>query len=149
MNKKTKLVVGIAAGVVTAIISKAVLSMSTTAKAIQMKILSLDIKGFNKLYLKMQIFNPTKGTIKIDSISGEVYFNNKQIGVIQYFNQAPILPLAYTTFDNILVELTPQGGVILITEIISRSAKTGTFTITGKTYVKNVGVPFSQQYKVW
>lgn len=149
MNKKTKLVLGVGTGLVAAVIAKSLFRMGTTAQAIQMKVLSIDIKGFSKLYLKMQIFNPTKGTIKIDSISGEVYFNNKQIGVIQYFNTAPILPLAYTTFDNILVELTPQGGVILISEIITRSSKTGTFTIAGKTYVKNIGFPFSQQYKVW
>lgn len=149
MKAPIKIGVGVATGVTAAFVARWLFGLNKVASAVQIKILSINIKGISQLYLKMQIFNPTKNSIKIDSISGQIFFNNTEIGTIQYFNTAPILPLSYTTFDKILVELTPQGSLILAQQILLKKSGTGTFLITGNTYVKNIGFPFSQTYKVW
>lgn len=151
MEKKTeKIFLGVATGVIAALVIKSIYRVTNTAAAIQIKVLSLNIKGIDKLYLTIQIFNPTKGSIKLDSISGELFFNNQQIGVIQYFNSVPIAPLSYSKFENILVELTPQGIFQLVTNIITRNKNVGgNFLIKGNVYANNIPFPFVQNYKVW
>lgn len=123
-------------------------SVADTAKAIQFKVLSINIK-FPKIFLTVQIFNPTNNAITIDSIVGEVFFNNKAIGNVQYINKVPIQAQTYSTFTNVLVELTPAGMFALTSEIITRASKTGTFLVNGKIYVKGQGLPFTQTVKVF
>lgn len=151
MEKKTeKIVFGVATGILTALIIKSIYSLKTSVQALQIKVLSLNIKGIDKIYLSLQIFNPTNQSLTLDSISGEVYFNNTMIGVIQYFNTVPIAPLAYSKFENILVELSPQGVFQLTKNILIRNKETGgNFLIKGNVYSKGIAFPFMQSYKVW
>jgi len=148
MNKGAKAVLWLGGGTLAFFGIKKLVNLSSTSNAIQLKIAALKIKG-TKLYFDIQIFNPTRGTIKIDSIAGDVFFNKKSIGVIQYFNQVPIAPLSYSKFKDVLVELTPGGIVTLLTKVITKAAATGEFSLEGKTYIKGVGVPFKETVKAW
>lgn len=149
MKEGTKIVLAAGGTFIAAGLLRALFSANQTAQALQVKVLSVNIKSVTQVTLKMQFFNPTKNSLNIDSISGEFYFNGKQLGVLQYINSAPIAPLGYTTIDNVLVELSPGGAITLVTEIITRAAKSGTVAVNGKVYVKGVGIPFNQTVKVW
>ncbi len=149
MKKAGKIIIG--AGISTALVLmfKKFFEVAQTSNAIQTNVLSINIKSFNKLTLTIQIFNPTKTSIKIDSISGEIFFNNKSIGVIQYINQVPIAPLTYSKFNDVGIELSPAGEIELLTDIITKKSKSGIFLISGKTYINNIGFPFTKTFKAW
>lgn len=149
MNKITKLLLGGAATTVLVFGVKKLMNLKSAGAALQFKILSLSIKGINRVEITIQVFNPTKTSIKIDSLSAEIFFNGSKIGVIQYFNTVPIAPMAYTEFKNILVELTTAGQIILVKQVISRTKSGGNFLVSGKYYINNIGIPFSQSYKAW
>ncbi len=112
------------------------------------RITGVNISGLD-LYVNLQIFNPSNESLMIDSISANVYFNNVQIGTIQFINKTPIQPLGYSEFKNIKITLSPTGIVTLTTRIITRQETSGTLLIDGKLFVGGIALPLQQTFKAW
>ena len=146
MTTGKKVIIGVGTSLAAVLLYK-LARKGEAAKALSVKILSIDLRNY-KLYLNLQIFNPSRQTIKIDSIAADVYYNSKNIGVIQYINSTPILPLSYSNFKNVLIELSPAGLYTLTTSILLRTDKSKEFIIDGKIFVKGVGLPFVQKFKL-
>lgn len=121
-------------------------SVVDTAQSLQIQLLKLNIK-LPKVFATIQIFNPSKNTITIDSLVGEIFFNGKSIGTLQYINKTPIAPYSYTNFNDVLINLSPSGVITLTVDIIQKKSD-GTITIKGKVYVKGKPLPFEQSKKV-
>ena len=123
-------------------------TLKDTVSSIQPQLTKLKI-NFPKIFATIQIFNPTNNTINIDSLVGEVFFNGKAIGQIQYINKTPIAPLTRSTFDDVLIRLTPIGLATILKDVINSRPDSGTFGITGKIFIKGLGIPFNQSMKAF
>lgn len=123
-------------------------SLTDTVKSMQLKIKSFSIK-FPKIYLTLQIFNPTVNEILIDSIVGTILYNNQEIGSIQFINKVPIAPNNYTLLKDVLVDLSPSGLLIVSKNLVMQSDDTGVIKFKGNIYYKGIGFPFDQSIKIY
>lgn len=146
--KKDKVLYLAAAGVGVWAVSK-YLSHSLT-KGVNIQLVSFSIKNISNVSVTIKIFNPTNNTINIDSISANILFNGSPIGTIQYINKTPIAPLSEVIWTGIKVNLTPDGAITVIQNIIDQKTSSGgVITAQGYVFIHGLGMPFNQVKKIY
>jgi len=144
MNKSGKIILG-ALGI------GALYAMSranTVQQAVNVTVTSIDINSPTSLTANLNIFNPTRSSINIDSINADVIFNGVPIGKLQYINKTPIAALANTVW-KVPVILSLGAEITVAEQIINQGATTGVINVQGLVYIGGVGMPFQQTTKLW
>jgi len=122
-------------------------SLNNTVNDLQLKIKSVKV-NLPKIYLTLQLFNPTRNEVIIDSVVGTVKYNDKEIGSIQYINKTPIAAMNYTVLSNVLVDLNTFGLLLTAGNAISDNSKS-VISFQGNIYYKGIPFPFNQSINVF
>jgi hypothetical protein len=116
--------------------------------AVNITVLSFDITNPAAITAKLNLFNPTRVTVNVDSLAATVLFNGDPIGSIQYINRNPIQALANTVWV-VPVALSDIGIMVAARDLVERSTASGVISIQGNIYIGGIANPFIQTSKIW
>ena len=119
---------------------------SSTAEKLEYFPKNLDFKD-GKFYFRMEILNPTRNKLKIDSFFGGIYYSGNKIGSIEYATPINLDPNKRT---EVRIPIIPSGlglGKVAVL-IIQGKAKDLKFNVIGVARALGLNNPVNEEIKL-
>jgi len=106
---------------------------------------NLDYKD-GKFYFRMEILNPTRNSLKIDSFFGGVYLNDEKLGSIEYGTPLTLAPLKRT---EVRYPIIPSGlGFGKVIAKIIQGQRNFTFKVMGVARALGINNAVNEEVKL-